>query len=182
MTGVLLWLSLWLWMRLCRSCWRYTHPKCFLWLISCFTMEKRWFACIDLSLIVSVLTKESISIMYFAFSPSCCCLSVAQLILRFPLKSLVDVDPWHHLVEASFQRQSRGKAPHWVIFCWRLTGWEAFGYIFLVFIVLLSLNSVSSPSPRSFLWSVSYIYIVILSSVDLKNQTASTLKCQTNIF
>lgn len=51
------------------------------------------------------------------------------LILKFPMNSSVDVDRWHHLVEASFQRQSGGKSPQRVLLCWHPSGWKLWALV-----------------------------------------------------
>ena len=55
------------------------------------------------------------------------------LSLKFPLKSPIDFDPWHHPVEASFQRQSGGKSPLSVPCYCQTSGREAFHYTLLCF-------------------------------------------------
>lgn len=53
-------------------------------------------------------------------------------------KSFIDIDPWHRLVEACFQRQSWGKSSPRASLCWHASGWKAFDYT-RVFVFVCSL-------------------------------------------
>lgn len=142
MTGALLWSSLSQWMRPCLSSWRYASETsrptgfCDRSLFFSFFSKlicMRWFIFFlnQCSVARLFLINRISDHSFYLSSYFCLCVFpwlnlYDQLILKLPLKSLVDVDPWHHLVETCFQRQSGGRSPHRVLLCSQTAGWEAF--------------------------------------------------------
>ncbi len=114
----------------------YTSP----WLIP-FFITKLWFACIDFFPRSSPRNEWNLNDLSFCelFLSLSLWVSVAdQLILKIALKSPVDFDPWHHLVEACFQRQSGGKSPHRGRLCRHTSGWEALHFTRFLFVSVSS--------------------------------------------